>query len=358
MKNGFHIRLFAFCPVEAQIIVKHLECGEFSHIIIVEYLIYYFNNFTLLITKLKTKLKTILLRTVVVLSAAALTACVTADGSSVQLVSNDTVDTGNTPLCQASSHDIEAVKSLSYRKVAFRPDDGAADRPVKKLDPQAITLLNWNIYKGNEAGWQNDLSRFARDHNLMTIQEAHLDESLLSILQNNDFEWVMNAAFHLDNMPAGVMNLANVRPVHSCGFTTQEPIIRVPKSALVSYYAIEGYDKHLLVANIHGINFTLGMQAYRKQLNQLHEAIEHHDGPMIVAGDFNSWSEERFTEIDKMLHDLSLSSLSYKVNNKTHFLGNALDHVFFRGLEPVSNTVYEVSSSDHNPISVSFRLRS
>ena len=167
----------------------------------------------------------------------------------------------------------------------------------------------------------------------------------------------MNAAFHLDNMPAGVMNLANVRPLHSCGFKTQEPIIRVPKSTLVSYYDIDGHDKHLLVANIHGINFTLGMKAYRQQLEQLHEAVAHHDGPMIVAGDFNSWSEDRFTEIEKMLDDLSLSSLSYKVNNKTHFLGNALDHVFYRGLEPVSNRVYEVSSSDHNPISVSFRLK-
>jgi len=307
-----------------------------------------------LITKLKRNLKTTLLRTALVLSTAVLTACVTADGSSVQLVSNDTVNTGYTPLCQASSNEPDSLHDFTYKQVAIRPADG----PEGKLDPQDITLLNWNIYKGNDEGWQRDLSRFARDHKLMTIQEAHLDEALLSILQSNDFEWVMNAAFHLDNMPAGVMNLANVRPVHSCGFKTQEPIIRVPKSTLVSYYDIDGYDKHLLVANIHGVNFTLGMTAYRQQLEQLHEAIKHHDGPMIVAGDFNSWSEQRFSEIEKMLDDLFLSSLSYKVNNKTHFLGNALDHVFYRGLEPVSNRVYDVSSSDHNPISVSFRLSS
>ena len=312
------------------------------------------NRYTCLITTLKTllknSLKKSLSRIALVLSTAVLTACVTADGSSVQLVSNDTVNTGYTPLCQASYHDIDAFDSLSYRKVSIKPEG--------KLDPQDITLLNWNIYKGNEEGWQGDLSRFARDHKLMTIQEAHLDEAMLSILQENDVEWVMNAAFHLDNMPAGVMNLANVRPVHSCGFKTQEPIIRIPKSTLVSYYAIDGHDKHLLVANIHGVNFTLGMEAYRQQLKQLHDTIQYHDGPMIVAGDFNSWSEQRFAEIEKMLDDLSLSSLTYKVNNKTHFLGNALDHVFYRGLEPISNRVYEVSSSDHNPISVSFRIKS
>ena len=131
----------------------------------------------------------------------------------------------------------------------------------------------------------------------------------------------------------------------------------MPKSTLVSYYDIDGHDKHMMVANIHGINFTLGMAAYRQQLDQMNEAIKQNDGPMIVAGDFNSWSEKSFAEIEKMLDDLSLSSLSYKVNIKTHFLGNALDHVFYRGLEPVSNRVYEVSSSDHNPISVSFRLK-
>jgi len=57
----------------------------------------------------------------------------------------------------------------------------------------------------------------------------------------------------------------------------------------------------------------------------------------------------------QLVERLSLSSLEYPVNNKTHVFGNAIDHVFFRQLEPVKHRVWEVSSSDHNPISVDFR---
>lgn len=226
----------------------------------------------------------------------------------------------------------------------------------KGLDPDNIALLNWNIYKGNGENWQTDLSSFAKSHDLMTIQEAYLDDELSGLLQTNHFNWVMNTAFHLNGTAAGVMTAANSNATYSCGFQNKEPIIRLPKATLVSYYNITGHDKRLLVANIHGINFTLGLTAYREQLSRLFDSLQHHDGPMIVAGDFNSWSEGRMAEVMQIIHQLSLSSLDYPVNNKTHLFGNAIDHVFYRGLHVVSNQVWQVSSSDHNPISVTFRL--
>ena len=226
----------------------------------------------------------------------------------------------------------------------------------KGLDPEDISILNWNIYKGNNEGWQRDLSAFAQSHDVMTIQEAYLDAELSGLLQTNNFNWSMNTAFHLNGTAAGVMTVANSKAIQSCGFQNKEPIIRVPKATLVSYYNIDGHDSKLLVANIHGINFTLGITAYRAQLEQLFDSIQHHDGPMIVAGDFNSWSDDRMAEVMRLIDKLSLSSLDYHVNNKTHLFGNAIDHVFYRQLQPVSKKVWQVSSSDHNPISVTFRL--
>jgi endonuclease/exonuclease/phosphatase (EEP) superfamily protein YafD len=225
------------------------------------------------------------------------------------------------------------------------------------LDPENIAVLNWNIYKGDAEGWQKDLSSFAQSHDVMTIQEAYLDDELSGLLQTHDFNWVMNTAFHLNGNAAGVMTVANSNAIGSCGFQNNEPIIRVPKATLVSYYNIDGHDSKLLVANIHGINFTLGVAAYREQLDQLYDSIKHHDGPMVVAGDFNSWSDDRMTEVMQLLDKLSLSSLDYPVNNKTHIFGNAIDHVFYRQLQPVSKKVWQVSSSDHNPISVTFSLK-
>ena len=226
------------------------------------------------------------------------------------------------------------------------------------LDPENIALLNWNIYKGNGEGWQKDLSSFAQNHDVMTIQEAYLDDELSGLLTANNFNWVMNTAFYMGGTAAGVMTVANSNAIHSCGFKNREPIIRLPKSTLVSYYNIDGRNNKLLVANIHGINFTLGLTAYREQLLQLFESVQHHDGPMIIAGDFNSWSDDRMSEVMQLVSKLALSSLEYPVNNKTHVFGNAIDHVFYRQLEPVEKKVWQVSSSDHNPISVNFRLSS
>lgn len=225
------------------------------------------------------------------------------------------------------------------------------------LNPENIAFLNWNIYKGNGDNWQKDLSGFAQSHDLMTLQEALLDEELTALLERHDFDWVMNTAFHLNGTAAGVMTVAGADAVHSCGFKVEEPLIQIPKSTLVSYYAIEGSKKRLLVANIHGINFTFGVSVYRQQLETLYETIKHHDGPMIVAGDFNSWSENRMMEVSELINKLSLSDIEYSVNNKTHVFGNAIDHVFYRQLELVSSQVWQVSSSDHNPISVNFRVQ-
>jgi len=225
------------------------------------------------------------------------------------------------------------------------------------INPDNIAFLNWNLYKGNGENWQQDLSAFAKSHQVMTIQEAMLDEELTMLLEDHEFNWVMNTAFHLNGEAAGVMNAASSDAVHSCGFKTKEPIIRIPKSTLVSYYRINGTVQKLLVANIHGINFTLGTDSYREQLQMLYQAIRYHDGPMIVAGDFNSWSNSRMAEVDTLIELLSLSKLEYSVNNKTHVFGNAIDHVFYRGLEIVTHQVKQVSSSDHNPISVNFRYR-
>jgi len=226
------------------------------------------------------------------------------------------------------------------------------------LNPESIDFLNWNIYKGNGENWQQDLSAFAESHDLMTIQEAVLDQELTGLLEAHDFNWIMNTAFHFNGEASGVMTVAGFDAVHSCGFHVTEPLIRIPKATLVSYYAIDGSDKKLLVANIHGINFTLGLSAYHEQLEKLYDAIEHHNGPMIVAGDFNSWSDDRVAEVNQLIDRLSLSELEYSVNNKTHVFGHAIDHVFYRQLELVSKQVWQVSSSDHNPISVKFRYQS
>jgi endonuclease/exonuclease/phosphatase (EEP) superfamily protein YafD len=237
---------------------------------------------------------------------------------------------------------------------------GERPGPVKNrdgLNPERISVLNWNVYKGKRENWARDFRRYTSRHDVVTIQEAHLDEELTSMLDKEHQYWTLNTAFHYRDKATGVMTASRIKPLHSCGQHTAEPLIRVPKTSLVSFYPIEGMSESLLVANIHGINFTLGVDVYTSQLEKLYEIMRLHDGPVILAGDFNTWSEGRMRVVEEITDRLQLESLDYTNHNRTSVFGNALDHVFFRGLDPVEHDTWHVTSSDHNPTRVSFRVK-
>lgn len=226
------------------------------------------------------------------------------------------------------------------------------------LDPGRISILNWNIFKGRRDNWATDLRRFSTGRDIITLQEAHLDQELRSLIQQNFPDWVMNLAFYLDDMPAGVLTASKVRPLYSCGQRATEPLIRTPKTSLVTLYPVAGMHQKLLVANIHGVNFSLGLKAYRHQIEALHDIVSHHDGPVVLAGDFNTWNEARLDILLNMTRRLSLNAIDYAAHNRTRLYGFPLDHVFYRGLVPVEHGTHDVISSDHNPIHVIFRIES
>ncbi len=238
--------------------------------------------------------------------------------------------------------------------------NGAQPDTVKNregLNPESISVLNWNIYKGKRENWASDFKRYTSRHDVVTIQEAHLDEKLTSMLGNEHQLLTLNTAFHYRYRATGVMTASRVKQLYSCGQHTAEPLIRVPKTSLISFYPIEGMRESLLVANIHGINFTLGVDVYTSQLEKLYQVMRLHDGPIVLAGDFNTWSDERMRVVEEITDRLQLESLDYTNHNRTSVFGNALDHVFYRGLDPVEHDTWHVTSSDHNPTRVSFRVK-
>ncbi len=248
---------------------------------------------------------------------------------------------------------------ITYRSVIdilAHSSDSKFD-PIQAFDPASISLLNWNIYKGQRANWAVDLKQFSHRHDLVTIQEAHLGDELKDLLNKNNLHWAMNTAFHLRKRAAGVMTASSVKAISTCGLHQKEPLIRLPKATLIAHYPVDGMQESLLVANIHGINFSLGTSAYRQQLEALYQEVQHHRGPVIVAGDFNSWSGARMRIVDDLVQKLGLGSIEWDGQHyTTRLFGNAIDHVFYRGLEPLNQESWRVSSSDHNPIRVSFQV--
>ena len=227
---------------------------------------------------------------------------------------------------------------------------------LRELDPDSISVLNWNILKGKRDNWSEDFRQFASEQDIVIIQEAMLHDGLIDSLGEHDLNWDMNTGFYIKNVATGVLTASRVKSVSKQGLRTKEPYLRLPKATLISRYAMQNSNQHLLVANIHSVNFTLDMQAYTAQIRSLQNELAGHSGPVILAGDFNSWSEDRLAVIEEMVIALSLQSLSYANHNRTKIFGREIDHVFYRGLEPVQISTREVTSSDHNPILVTFRM--
>ena len=224
-----------------------------------------------------------------------------------------------------------------------------------ELDSSNITLLNWNIYKGQKQNWSADFRELSNDKDLVIIQEAQLTSEVKETLKKQSIHWTLNTGFFVNDEATGVLTGSRVKPVSSCGLRTTEPFLRLPKTVLVNKYELSGTDEKLLVANIHSINFTLGTEVYSEQINALTAAIAQHRGPVIVAGDFNSWSDKRKEIVNAMVQELSLKAVTYSSSNRVTIFGNEIDHVFYRGLESLSSEAQQVTSSDHNPIKVTFR---
>lgn len=219
-----------------------------------------------------------------------------------------------------------------------------------------IKLLVWNIYKQNRENWQQSLTELSDGKQLVLLQEASMTPELIDWVAKQGWFGSQVDAFKAFDTSAGVLNLSLNTPSKACAYTELEPWLRLPKSALYALYPLSSGEQ-LAVVNIHAVNFTYGTKEYHRQLMALTKELSQHHGPIVVAGDFNSWSEERFAVMSKALTSLGLEEVDYQPDNRTQFVtGLPLDHVFYRGLTLETAEAPISDASDHNPILVSFRL--
>ena len=224
------------------------------------------------------------------------------------------------------------------------------------LSPQRITLLTWNIFKQSRSNWLVDFEQLSHNKDLLILQEATMDESLDTVLSDSPYHWLMTTAFYYRENATGVLTASRIPSSQHCALYAIEPLIQIPKSILVSTYSLAGTGQRLLVANVHGINFSLGLESYRAQFKALGTILRHHTGPLILAGDFNSWSDDRQAILNQLSKELSLQQVEYANHHRITVFGNPIDHVYYRGLELVQAASPRVSSSDHNPLLVTFKL--
>ncbi len=226
---------------------------------------------------------------------------------------------------------------------------------AEALDADAFSLTTWNIYKGKLGGWKRDLHALGQHSDLLLLQEAYLEPELRGWLNQESLDWTMVEAFNLRGYWTGVLTGAKVSQLSPCAQRIREPYLRLPKTALLSYFSIRGHAVPLLVANVHGVNFTLGNSDLDAQLEAIEKVIAAHDGPVILAGDFNTWNSARMGVVDKLAASQHLQTVSFKRTPASRF-GHSIDHIYYRGLLPLRSRIIEAYSSDNYPLTVTFRL--
>jgi endonuclease/exonuclease/phosphatase (EEP) superfamily protein YafD len=229
--------------------------------------------------------------------------------------------------------------------------------PGRKALGEKFTLVSWNISKARRRGWLDDLSLLCADADILALQEAVLHgDRPHDFHLNSGFEWVMGQSFaqRWRGRTNGVKTGARVAALSRRMIRSRdnEPLLRLPKAALATTYALKS-GAALLVLNIHAVNFV-SARKFARQIAQIEEALSAHDGPAIVAGDFNTWNPRRRAILRAAAHDCRLERVPVAAPRWRH-LNQVLDHVYYRGVELVQAwAVLNVKSSDHVPLRVEF----
>jgi endonuclease/exonuclease/phosphatase (EEP) superfamily protein YafD len=225
------------------------------------------------------------------------------------------------------------------------------------LDPHAIRLATWNLHKESDPGWQTDLTRLIGESDVVLLQEAGVSPQLRGVVEDQGFSWLLSSAFEYRGYEYGVLTATRVPPASACTLRAYEPLLRIPKAALITHYRLAGREATLAVVNLHAINFTLGTGAYHAQLEAVADALAQHRGPIVVGGDFNTWSDARAAEVRALAARLSLTPVALDVDHRTRFMGgHVFDFVYARGVNVLAASAWSVTSSDHNPVLVDFRV--
>jgi endonuclease/exonuclease/phosphatase (EEP) superfamily protein YafD len=223
-----------------------------------------------------------------------------------------------------------------------------------------IKILLWNVFKCRKKGWKNDFLTLIDDKNLIILQEAVLNSPFdIYFKQSLQHQWIMARSFInlKTNIETGVKTGSTVAADKYYFIVSDhcEPITKTKKIVLATVYPLHIPDQSLLVVNSHIINFV-SFTKFKDNLDQVFQTLENHPGPVLLAGDFNTWNKKRFKYFNEQVVSFCLDEVKIIRQPRINHLFKHLDHIYCRGLDVIDTHVHtDIHSSDHYPISLSLR---
>lgn len=265
------------------------------------------------------------------------------------------------------------IRGLAYRIRPEHPPEGLefiliSQRAQRSWFPRGVPLEIgvWNTFKGRRERYYDVLSTQAADAELLLLQEFRHDPRLeaahAEFFAKRDAGIAVSFYTERNQMaPTGVCTVSSVRSIKTLFVLSRyfEPVTRTPKMAMCTYYPIENAEctstQSLLVLNSHGINFRL-RRPFLDQMLQFEERLRHHQGPIILVGDFNTWERGRVRILEAVTHGIGLSRVAFPPGIKK-VSGHELDRVYVRGGEAIDQQVFvDRRASDHGLLSFKFRI--
>ncbi len=244
--------------------------------------------------------------------------------------------------------------------------------PVDAALTNPLTVVTWNTQKKAGADLRRELDSFTRERqaDLIFLQEYNEDlsdfDAMGGYFANSwHYPWASGTTI-------GVTTLSPVRPMAVTPVPTKyrEFFVTAPKTSLVTLYALSD-GTSLLAVNVHLLSFERwGTLKIRSQLADLESAIAAHEGPVIVAGDFNTWNPTRLELVAATMQRLGLEEVAgFTAERRTGDLGSSflnwlfgvtdhlpLDRVYYRGLAVSSVAVLPADITDHLALQVDFAV--
>ena len=218
--------------------------------------------------------------------------------------------------------------------------------------------MSWNVFKSKKKDWAQDFVRLHSIYDILLLQEAKLNLAAPPFESYDpDYSWVFGESFVLDRCGSSCGVLTGSRIHADQAFNRhgpiRDPLLNTPKSSAFAFYPIWGRQERFLIINAHLINFRT-LRAFEQQLQQIIHVIAEHAGPVLFAGDLNTWSASRKSLLLREMENSGLSNVTF-ANEKRKFL--LLDYIFVRDLTvKEAHLLYDIRSSDHLPLAMWFSL--
>lgn len=224
--------------------------------------------------------------------------------------------------------------------------------------PQRMKFLVWNLHKGSNDTFDIEYPALSFDRDVIMNQEIFLDENMTTVWRfMPQFLFTTATSFFdgKEKIRTGVANISTVTPASTTFLRTKtlEPVIHSPKVLLISTFPIKNTDKKLTLVNIHGINFV-NNRSFELELSRIYDKIKDIPAPLIFAGDFNTWNDERLAILGQYAKKLGLSEAKFIPDDRLRFNGRPLDHFLFTSdIRIISARVDGIyTGSDHKPLQV------